>query len=371
MAAYNYVPVGIPYVGYGRMGAEFINCLQDRVELRDDAETVIYGMTPDMVKGWYEGQTVACMTMWESTVLPDRYRLNLRHFDTILVPCDWNKELFDPHHHDVRVAPLGIDLTVWSPTPKMTNDKFIFMTGGSGWMRKGIDQVIRAFRDANLPDSELVIKCPPVPVDDPLDYSYGPNITVIKQALSVAQEVLLHNQADCFVSASRGEGFGLIPLQQRALGNWVIAPTHTGHAMYADLIDYPLSSTAQPAKIMHYQNIGDWFVPDHDEMVEAMRDAYQRGPAALWERFVRHEETEPFSWEAATDTLLDVFPPSGILHKPKWVESGASKLKVVVLRNFQAHIGNYRVHGTKGEVKDIPISAFWGLNEAGYVSELP
>jgi hypothetical protein len=366
---YDIQGVNIPHVGYGRMIHEIQKVAVDRLEQTEDARTVLFGMTPDMIKGSWEGQSTAVLTMWETDLLPARFGRLLPPYDRVIVPCDWNKELFDDVHHDVHVVPLGVDHDTWKPQVVEDNPKFRFMTGGSGWLRKGIPQVVQAFRDADLPDSELVIKLPTYVFDDPEKFDLGPNITVVRDNLSVTDERDLHATADCFVSASRGEGFGLIPLQQLALGNRVIAPASTGHLMFSHLFDYALSVSPEKAYMKNYDGIGNWFVPNHDELVDSMKDAYAKGRPTFIQRQARHKKTLGFSWEHTLDKLLAAHPPSGMLSVKRWKPAGEHLICVKALKKVEADVGAYKIRIPNGEVKWIPVSTFDSLVESGNVTE--
>jgi glycosyltransferase involved in cell wall biosynthesis len=362
--------VGIPHVGYGRMADSIRDALVDRVELRDDADGVVFCYPPDMVKGWWEGQRTAVLTMWETTLIPDRYTRTLRTFDKVLVPCDWNAELFDRFHDDISVVPLGIDVDFWRPQNTPDNERFRLVTGGSGWKRKGITQIIKAFRDADLPDAELLIKVTPHLIDDPKQYDFGPNIRVIKKTMTLDEERAFYASADCFISASRGEGFGMIPLQCRALGIPIIAPAHTGHLMFKNLIDFPLSWDYGHAEMQYFTDIGQWFVPNHDEMVDAIRTAYQLGRPTLFERQMRWEETEHWSWDNTADRLLAAFPAGGLMANKRWIPAGSQTVKVRTLCKVEADVGQFRLRFPADTVVDVPISTLRHLFECGLVTEI-
>lgn len=362
--------VNIPHVGYGRMAVDVSGELENLTTLTDCADSVVFMVVPHMVKGWYEGQRTAIMTMWETSVLPDHFRRYCPLFDTLIVPCDWNAELFAPVHSNIHVVPLGIDHSLWKPQKTVSSKTFRFMTGGSGWFRKGIDQVIQAFHDAAIPDTELVIKCPPDIYDDPKQYNVGNGVTMIREALSPEDERDLHASADCFVSASRGEGFGLIPLQQAALGNLVIAPAHTGHLMFSHLFDYQLSSSPEKARMVNHKDCGDWLVPDHGELVDAMRDAANRGRPNLAERRIRHKKTLDFSWANTAKKLLEAHPAGGLLPEKRWVNAGRLPVTVRALRNVDAQVGEYKVRLQRGEESKIPASTLTHLLEVGAVCEI-
>ena len=368
--ALDVVSVNIPYVGYGRMADSIIEALKPKVDLRKDADGVVFCMTPNMVKGWLKGQRAAVLTMWETTKIPSRFTLPIRMFDTVLVPCDWNAELYEPFHDNIKVVPLGIDVDFWRPQDVVDNDVFTFVTGGSGWNRKGIEQVIQAFRTAELPDSRLLIKIHKHMMDKPASYDFGPGIKVVNKIMDPLEEREFYAQADCFVSATRGEGFGMMPLQNAALGNLVIAPSHTGHLMFDHLFDYQLSWDYGKAEMEYYDDIGDWFVPDQDELVEAMVDAYSKGRPPLWERQARWEKAEVWSWDRTADRLTEVFPPGKVIENPVWQPSGMSEVLVRTLQRVEADVGSYRLRYPAGVEVKVPISTLAHLVECGLVTEI-
>lgn len=370
MNFFNIEGVNIPHVGYGRMAWEIRNAMLDTVTFSEDSEAVVFAMTPQMVKGWWHGQRTGLITMWETSVLPPPFRRLSSMFDVLFVPCDHNAELFAPYHSNIRVMPLGINHELWHPVKAVKKDKFRFMTGGSGWERKGIPQVMEAFRLANLPDSELIIKCPPDLYDEPDDYGLTDGMTMIREALDPVAERNLHATADCFVSATRGEGFGLIPLQQAALGNLVIAPDHTGHAMFSDVFDWIPSSRPQKANMLNHPECGDWMVPDMDEMVDAMRAAYEQGRPSMAERKVRAERTFRFTWGNAANILLAGLPPGGLLTEKEWMPAGGTGRMVRALRKVEADVGIYKIRLQAGEEGLIPAVTLEHLVSCGAVTEI-
>lgn len=367
MNAYRFEKVGLSYVGYGAMADRLEEQLAGRVELRPDAEVAVFAVPPQMVKPWFDGQRVATFTMWETDRIPDVYRVNLRRFDKVLVPSTWNVELFAEHHPDVSLVPLGVDTNVWCPkgSPKGC---YRFMTAGSGWERKGLMDVINAFQAAGLDDAELIVKMPPTPADDPGFLQLPDNITLMYEALTVSEEVELHRSADCFISASRGEGFGLLPLQHVALGNTVIAPDHTGHADFADLFDYRISSVPTESSMKVWPDAGLWWKPVFDELVDAIRDAYSNGRQHHLTRKKRAKRAEVWSWSRSVDVLLDVWPAAGVLVECR--ESKPSTMMVEAVQNVYADIGRWRLRAVKGEKFPVPVETVAQLVESGVVIEI-
>ena len=371
MKTYNlYGVFDIPHIGYGRMVTSMRDTLAKYVSFDELSEAAIYAVPPDMVKGWYDGQRTACLTMWETDLVPERYTRTLRMFDTVIVPCEHNRELFSPFHPDIKVIPLGIDHDWWHPVDAPANDRFRFITGGSGWKRKGIQQIIDAFKQLDLPDSELLIKCTPDLLDDPKSYEFGANITVVKERMTVEQERDFYATADCFISATRGEGFGMIPLQNLALGNRVIAPAHTGHLWFSHLFDYSLDWEWGKASMQYFREVGNWCVPDNQQLLDAMRDAYNKGRPPLWERQQRFENTLQFTWDNCVKELMQVFPPGGTIKQGDWLDAGGRKIKVRALKTAVCDVGQYHLKLVKDQETYVPISTIMHLYECGLVTEI-
>jgi len=368
LAPYSVRGLGAEHIGYGAMTERLCDVLTDRVELRDDAEAVVFGLMPNMVKGWWKGQRTACLTMWETDCPPPLFRRLLPAFDMVLAPSTFVADLFDGMGKDLAVVGLGVDSSVWKPGV-IPDGRFTFITGGSSWPRKGIQQVIDAFHAANLPDSRLIVKMPDWVAEDAGVTDAGPNVELLRVRMSVADEVELYRSADCFVSGSRGEGFGMIPLQNVAVGNIVIAPDHTGHADFADLFDWRLSWRKEPAEMRKWPDSGNWFVPDTDEMIDAMRAAYDVGRLSHASRMKKWRRVKRWSWEASADRLLEVFPAGGLVPDRVWHEL-SSPVQVRALKPVYADIGVHRIRAEKGALLNVPASTVAQLVESGLVVEV-
>jgi glycosyltransferase involved in cell wall biosynthesis len=364
---YRFETIGSPHTGYGQMGDQFRRRLADRVEFRRDAEAAVFACPPHMAKDRVHNQRAACFTMWETDVLPQVFVRSLPLFDKILVPSEFCRELFSEHHDDVSVVPLGVDIGLWSPKGGQKGP-YRFITSGSSWPRKGIQTVIDAFIAADIADAELIVKLTDSTVELPTNLVAGNNITVLKETLSVDAEVELYRSADCFVSGSNGEGFGLIPLQNIALGNTVIAPAHTGHLEFVDLIDYPLASEKMPAMMKAWPDAGFWWRPVFDEMVDAMRSAAEGGRRHHQTKRRVAKQVEVWSWDAATDRLLEVFPPAGVLDGV--IQAVPVTVQVQALTDVYADIGTHRLRAKRDDVFEVPVETVAQLLESGVIREL-
>jgi glycosyltransferase involved in cell wall biosynthesis len=274
------------------------------------ARVALWLSTPPHVRGWYEGQLGAILTMWESTEIPPGFRQNLHHFDRVFVPSRQNQELYSRFHDDVRYVPLGVDSMKWFPRqrPAIKRD-FRFLTAGFG-PRKGSAQVAKAFLTV-FPDGK-----PPTPLD-PIprlqirsrDGITGPGITSINQSLSGAQEIELYANAHCFVSGSKGEGWGLMPLQAIAQGLPTILGNAHGHAAFAQ---YGIGLDTHPydAKgATFWGDGGEWWEPDFDQMCEAMWQVYSNYALYEQEAMVNaYHAIAEFPWSRTAEELIFNLP---------------------------------------------------------------
>ena len=346
--------------GYGRFGFETAKALKGLgVELAGDigneesdvelAHEALWLSTPPHVRGWYEEQHATIFTMWESTEIPPGFRENLHNFDRVIVPSLQNKELYERFHDDVRYVPLGVDPLVWSPTRRPpVNRDFIFITGGFG-PRKGADQVRRAFLRV-FPDGHGDGPLAPVPklIIRARDAEPGPGIVPISSGVSAQGEIDLYASAHCFVSGSKGEGWGLMPCQALASGLPTILGNAHGHAAFAhhgiplDVHSYKCDGAT------FWGDGGEWWEPDFDQMCEAMYDVYhnyaQYEQQAMENAY--HVGAE-FNWERTAEGIIfnladHIFEPPPTTHvwrgaEPKLFHIRVNKACTFVINGKKFH----------------------------------
>lgn len=259
-------------------------------------KTVCWVSTPSHATGWYRGQRLVMSTMWEATILPEQFREQLHNFERIIVPSRHNVELFSEFHSNVQFVPLGVDPARWHYVPRRQPETtFRFLIGGSG-SRKGTDLARKAFRLAFPPETRhkmapypvLVMKSPKG--EDIL----GPDIELVAGRISDEDEVALYETAHCYLQPSRGEGFGLQPLQAIAQGIPTILTHAHGHESFAHL-GYGVGYTMKPSDYFIFGHAGDWWEPNLDELVEMMRWVYENYDDACY--FAQHSaETVARDW---------------------------------------------------------------------------
>ena len=357
------VGVNLPHVGYGKMVSGLRDALSTKVELCDDAERVVFALRPNLIKGWTTGQNPALLTMWETNWLPPQFSEYLHLFDTVVVPSMHNWELFSQFHDNVRVIPLGVDREMWYPKARPENEKFRILCGGSEWYRKGLDVVLKAFLSLNLPDAELHIKIVPPHLSAPDNLVY-PNVVVHDKWMTVEEEADLVRSADCFVSVSRGEGFGLMPLQAISAGVPTVLSDAHGHREFSDLATHRIPTRSVPTNEGVWQNMGDWDEPDFDALCDALKDLHENHKRYRQQAETHAGETSAFNWNTAADQLLQVVKPTGNRVTGKW-KALEPECEIEVKKRVQADIGGHRVELTPGVKHRVVLNVRDVLKAAG------
>lgn len=346
-----------PNFGYGSMLQGFLSTTPSTVSLNEKASVNVHMGVPFVIKGWYEGQHRVLFSMWETDTLPKSFIRWLPQYDQILVPCEHNVELFSKHHRDVSYVPLGVDRTFWKPIPREHHGVYRFHAGGSLWKRKGLDIVVEAFNKLKLTNAELHIKAAPHAKDVPTG-KLGENIYLHREWMTIEQQRDWYNQADCFIAASRGEGFGLMPLQAIALGLPTIVSTSTGQAQFSHLATGVVSCGQSKA-----ETIGLWDEPNLEELCEAMLDHY-RNRDAYHERAIQGaSKTEQFTWKKATSKLIKAVPEGSLLKTDIWVQPEVT-VNVILNRNLKCDIGKESFNFTKGVTYTVSENVYHVLHDA-------
>ena len=369
-------------LGYGRMGVNIAREVEAMgIEVFDDmplpdglignrkyegdrktglAETVCWMSVPSHAKGWWEGQRAVCFTMWESTYLPPSFRESMHEFDQIIVPSLQNVELFSDYHPNVAYVPLGIDPEVWKFTPRKPPQMFFdFLIGGSG-ERKGTmlayDAFLKVFgnegswpRDSLIP--RLIMKSPGG--REEVDH---PRVMMIAGRLSAEDEVGLYEDSHVYLQPSRGEGFGLQPLQAMAQGIPTILTNAHGHAAFAELA-IPISATYSKAGYFTAGDAHDWWEPSFDELCDRMRWVYDNYDTALNDAAITAEiVAEKFTWRRCAEQFLEVIGydhlgplPVDDDHALTWHKPAAKLYPVVTEKDWSADVAGITYQFRKGQ----------------------
>ena len=251
----------------------------DIVQLPIDYDTVAVHCPP-VWNDWLADEAGGCrmvaFTTWESDRLPDRYVDALNHYDLVVVPSSFNVALFMASGVTVPVVAVPhVARPVTVAPPPAPSGHLRFYTIGTWSTRKALDGTITAFMDAFGPEDDVSLLVRTTEEDhvavarqarrgwvvDPSETrswfslerlvagrDHAP-IELRTEAMTPAEVKDVHRSADCFVSLTRGEGWGFGAFDAAAHGNPVVT-TGWGGTLdflpegYPYLVDYDLVASS-------------------------------------------------------------------------------------------------------------------------------
>jgi glycosyltransferase involved in cell wall biosynthesis len=251
------------------------------------------------------------LTLFEADGLPPGWRETLARADLVVVPSEWNRAAF---------AAAGVEHTVTLPPPFATGpfdprrtprrrphardgERLRWLSVFDWSLRKGPDLLLEAFARAfDAAQAELLLKVPPQPGGARALQAHcerelrraargaPPRVVVNDAELDRAALARLYADADAFVLASRGEGWGR-PVHEALLMELpVVAPQHTALAeLVADAsCGFPVAAracevaAAAAAEVPWYRGLR-WHEPDVDDLCARLREV-AADPAAARNR---------------------------------------------------------------------------------------
>jgi glycosyltransferase involved in cell wall biosynthesis len=233
-------------------------------------------------------------SMWEDDSLPRSFDAALRQADAIATPSRFCQKLFrdrvDELALPIRVhrVPLGVDVEQ-SPFVKRTfqrgKEKFrvLHTASESANRRKGADVAYEAFRIAfeGQDDVELVLRSR-LNSFMPGPHAADPRVIRMHGAIDNEERARIYQSAHVLLYPSRGEGFGLIPLEALATGLPSIVSHGSGMTDYAELY-YPIPCKPSRSEISvawRLEPDGWWHEPDPYAAADHLRSIYLHYRAA-------------------------------------------------------------------------------------------
>ncbi len=278
------------------------------------------------------GSPAIGFTIFELNKLKSVEIHNLSTLDLIISPTKWQDEIIKAAIPNVKttVVPLGVDTNIFKPIPiDRTNKPFVYVAGGKWELRKNQALLIKAFDRAFTPsdDVELHLICHSFlsqeiqkrgesELNECLRLmTLNNKVRVYKpEFIPFDQLARIYNFADCGVSISSAEGWGLFALEMMAVGKNLIVSNCTGHTEFVNencgkLIDSVGMEKAQDD--LFFDGFGQWHKFDMDQIIEALRFAYKN-----WRDQTNQfniEQAKKFAWNIATDKLIKVLKsPMGV-----------------------------------------------------------
>lgn len=271
---------------------------------REIVEQLARGAQPDCFYGFNMTWPRECyrhpfargiaLTMFETSLPPADWTWPLNQCRRVVVPCRQNAEAFAARGVDVPidVAPLGVNAEKW-PVGEATGEgeaTFTFLMAAGLTHRKNPVGAARAFTAAFAHESDVRLVLKTRGTEDrrsgfiswTRDLPNDGRIRVVAEDSTPEQMLGWMHAADAFVFPSRGEGFGLTPLQAMATGLPVIVSANSGMLEYCDeRFNYPVGCVAVPVPDQarggyptDWGYVGEWWEPDFDELVARYRQVY-------------------------------------------------------------------------------------------------
>lgn len=348
-------PNHTPYLGTERGDRDLDPFCNRTIEY----STVVLHIVPEFFPMWAErekGKRLIGYVTWETDTLPSHWAKLLNQVDRLLVPCQWNKEVFIKGGVTIPidVVPhiMRRDVQTADNRPRRADDKpFVFYLIETWTPRKAIWKTIRCYLDTfTQEDNALLVvktsetshsgtklarfeklanlytylraklKIPPwlrirrgtdrYTTDLTKEYGSPAPIRFITDELSDDQINDLHRSGDCYVSLCHGEGWGLGAFDAAAFGNGVIITGYGGQLDYlppdlAYLVDYSMIPVRDESFPKDRFRDHRWAEPDMEQASKFMRHAYENR-AEVGERgaaLSRHIRTV-FNEERITESFI-------------------------------------------------------------------
>jgi glycosyltransferase involved in cell wall biosynthesis len=278
-------------------------------------------------------------TVWESDRLPQHWPELLNATDLVIVPTEWNRELFVASGVDAPVVVVPHVATVPDPGDRgaglgLDPDDFVFYTIGRWDERKAVFLAVEAYLRAFTADDPvvLVVKTGPRLEMPPGEWGAGNprSWTTPWQVASLVRgfrnparvhlEVEtwtddriagLHERGDCYLTLARGEGWGIGAFDASAYGNPVVATGWGGFLEYLDdgsafLVDHTLTPVEHNA-FASYSPDQQWAAPDVDHAVDMLRTVVADPIAARARAAIARERVlARYGPDRVAATFLDV-----------------------------------------------------------------
>lgn len=263
------------------------------------------------------GKRTVYFTMSESTKVPSHAVQSFNACECLIVPTSWNASCFlgSGVEKPIYVVPLGVNSDVFRHVPMTMEGPCIFGTAGrleSGGSRKGIDLVIDVFKKAFSANEDVRLHVKVFP-DCDVAAETDPRVEIRREFLSDEQLAAWLAGLTCFVSASRGEGWGLIQHQALATGRPMIGIRFGGTAeFFTPRMGYPLEFRLEPAEGV-YEDCGQWAEPDERHLLQRMREVYQDREHARCLGLNATQSVSRLTWSESSRKLRQVLQQVGMI----------------------------------------------------------
>lgn len=242
---------------------------------------------------------------FETTRVPPSWIGRFSLCNALFVPCKQNIQMFRDSGVSIPIELIhwGVNEKLFYPVERPERDTFTFGHMGALSERKGTDVLVDAFQLAFPKEKDVKLICKTSYPVYPFEVK---DERIVVHRTPWSHEDLMNQffkAIDCFVFPTRGEGFGLTPLEAMATGVPAIVTGWSGPMEYMTsavgwTIDHRMTDATLFNDKIYKEPCGDWAEPSRDHLVELLRYAYRnraetaaKGAAAA--KYVKEEWT----WE--------------------------------------------------------------------------
>ena len=276
--------VQYPYDGYGRLS----RAIHDNAILNKDSNLRVFFGHPADHKKRNDKDINVFFTMFEADKIPDNWVENINLFaDYVIVPSQFCLNVFAKSGVTKPMIKLNLFIDGQEIYDKQTKP-FIFAHQNSfvEGAQKGYDLVMRAFLNVfhNVPESQVMLLLKGRSyrwANDTYYLNMAKDEKKIKVILEDMDEKTMEEEfwkkIDCFVYPSRGEGFGLPPLEAMSRGIPTIltnAHSHTEFSRFGLPVGIKGTTKAYYVGRIWDYGIGQWVEPDIKDVESWMWEVF-------------------------------------------------------------------------------------------------
>lgn len=298
--------LGLHHTGSGLYPTDDLSAAPD--ELRalpstaaDDATVLVHCIPHSWhrVTEMFPGRRLIGQTVWEADQLPTRWRTELEPVHEIWVPTQWNADTLRAGGVKVplHVVPHAVDTIAPEPAPiELDPSRFVFLNIGTWDWRKRPDLLLHAYLKAfTAADPVVMVLKTDAKVlswetaTDIEKFTWWQVMHVVRQYPNPAEIVLateawndanmawIQRAADCYVSMTCTEGWGLGAFDAAVAGTPLIITGHGGQMEWLGndhpgLVPYEMVTASHPNGMFEHGT--EWAIADVGAAADMMRAVF-------------------------------------------------------------------------------------------------